>query len=375
LRSHDVLSILDGVKLVAAIKLLPTREQASCLKATLVRCNEAATWLAREGFEAKTFGQYAMHKMAYGAVRERFGLTAQAAVRTIAKVADAFKVNRKSAPVFRPDAAQSYDDRILRFVSGGAAVSLWTVEGRIVVPVTMGDHQRRLMAFRKGEADLCLVRGKWFLAATCEVPETDEFSADDWLGVDLGLTSLAVDSDGTVHTGADVERVRKRLARRKRGLQKCGSRAAKRRLKQLAGKEARFRQITNHCISKAIVQTAERTGRGIALEELRHIRNRVSAKRSQRSRLHSWGFAQLRAFLAYKAKRAGVPLVAVDPKYTSQACHACGCIDRKNRQDQATFRCISCGHADAADRNAALNIRQRAFRARGDVTLPDMLAA
>lgn len=191
LRHQAHLSMLESVKLVAAIKLLPTPEQAACLSVTLARCNEAATWLAAIGFDAKTFRQYALHKMAYSDVRTRFGLTAQAAVRTIAKVADAFKINKAIVPAFRPDAAQPYDDRILRFVKDGQAVSLWTLEGRMIVPVVMGEHQRRLMAYRKGEADLCLVRGRWFLAATCDVPETEPFDAEDWLGVDLGIVALA----------------------------------------------------------------------------------------------------------------------------------------------------------------------------------------
>ena len=358
------------MKLVAAVKLLPTRAQATCLKATLARCNEACSWLAAFGFERQTLRQYDLHKLAYGELRDRFGLTAQAAVRSIAKVADAFKVNRKAAPIFRQFAAQPYDDRIIRFVQDGAAVSLWTIEGRMTVPVVMGEHQRRLMAYRKGEIDLCFVRGKWMLAATCDIPETEEFKAADWLGVDLGIVNLAVDSDGTVHGGTDVERVRQRLARRRAGLQRRGTKAAKRCLRKLAGKEARFRKHTNHRLSKAIVQTAERTARGIALEDLTHIRKRVTARRSRRSRLHSWSFGQLRAFVAYKAKRRGVPVAAVSPKYTSQACSCCGCIDKRNRPDQATFSCIFCFHTEAADLNAARNIRATAA-----VTPPVVLAA
>lgn len=319
------------MKLVAALKMLPMPEQAVCLTATLARCNEACSWLAERGFESNTFRQYDLHKAFYPELRSRFGLTAQAAVRSIAKVADAFKISRKSAPAFRKDAAQPYDDRILRFVNDGAAVSLWTVEGRVVVPVVMGKYQHRLMVYRKGEVDLCFVRGKWILAATCDIPETDEFEASDWLGVDFGIVNIAADSDGTVHTGADVERVRSYLARRKDGLQRRGTKAAKRRLRKLAGREARFRRHTNHCISKVIVETAERTGRGVAVEELTGIRNRVTARRSQRSRLHSWSFHQLRAFVAYKAKRAGAPLVAVDPRDTSKACSCCGCIDKKKQ--------------------------------------------
>ena len=363
------------MKLVATLKMLPTPDQERVLSDTLVRCNEACTWLAGVGFESGTFRQFDLHKLAYGDLRVEFGLTAQAAVRSIAKVADAFKVNRKVAPVFRPDAAQPYDDRILRFVKDGSAVSLWTVEGRIVVPIVMGDHQRRLMAYRKGEVDLCLVRGKWMLAATCDIPETDEFNAEDWLGVDLGLVSLAVDSDGAVYSGADVEQVRDKLARRKRGLQKRGTKAAKRRLRKLAGKEARFRKHTNHVISKAIVGSAQRSGRGIALEELKGIRGRVKARRAQRSRLHSWSFNQLQAFLAYKAKMAGVPVLKVDPRNASRECPCYGSIDKKNRPDQATFFCIACGHQAPADFNAAINIRSRALVAQGAVMAPEVLAA
>lgn len=359
------------MKLVAALKMLPTREQAERLRTTLARCNEAATWLAAAGFAQQTFRQYDLHKLGYTTLRAQFGLSAQAAVRSIAKVAAAFKVSRKSAPVFRNVAAQPYDDRIIRFVNDDSRVSLWTIEGRITVPVVMGEHQQRLMVHRKGEVDLCFVRGRWILAATCDIPEADDFKPVDWLGVDLGIVSLAADSDGTVHTGADVERVRNRLARRRAGLQKRGTKAAKRRLRKLTGKEARFRKHSNHCISKVIVETAERTERGIALEELNGIRGRVTARRSQRSRLHSWSFHQLRSFIAYKAQRCGVPMAYVDPRNTSQSCSRCGMIDRKNRPRQATFSCVSCGHSEAADINAARNIREKGV----PVTSPQILAA
>jgi IS605 OrfB family transposase len=354
---------------------MPTPEQAICLMATLGRCNAVCSWLAEHGFETKTFQQYDLHKMGYAQIRERFGLTAQAAVRSISKVADAFKVGREVAPVFRADAAQPYDDRIIRFVKDASAVSLWTMEGRMVIPIVMGEHQRRLLAYRKGEADLCSVRGKWILAATCEVPETDEFKAEDWLGVDLGIAQLAVDSDGKTYSGANVERVRRKPQKRRSGLQKRGTKAAKRRLHKLSGKQARFQKHTNHLIPKAVVKDAERTSRGIALEELKGIRQRVTARCNQRARLGNWGFAQLSAFVLYKPKRAGVPVVLVDPRYTPRQCAACGCIDKKNRTNQATFRCVSCGHTANADVNAAINIRIRALVAQGAVMAPEVLAA
>jgi putative transposase len=210
------------------------------------------------------------------------------------------------------------------------------------------------------------VRSKWMLAATCDIPETDEFQAEDWLGVDLGIVNLAVDSDGTVHTGAEVERKRQHIQRRRRGLQKCGTRGAKRRLRKLSGRQGRYQKHTNHVISKALVGIAERTGRGLALENLKGIRSRVTARGSDaRARLGNWAFGQTGSFAAYKAKRAGVPVCFVDPRNTSRECEMCGCIDKRNRSNQATFLCIGCKHEAPADFNAARNVRQRAIRARG----------
>jgi putative transposase len=347
------------MKLVAAVKLLPTREQAAVLKATLKRCNDACTAIAAKGFATDTFRQFDLHKANYASARTDFELTAQAAVRCIAKVADAFKVNRKVAPVFRADAAQPYDERILSF-KGNDTISIWTLEGRMKLNFVAGKKQRDLLAFRKGESDLCFVRGKWILACTCDIPETEEFKASDWIGVDLGIVSIAATSDGKIYTGADIERVRAKLNKRRKGLQSRGTKAAKKRLVKLSRKQARFQKHTNHCISKALVIDAERTGRGLALEDLTHIRSRVTARRKHRNRLSNWSFGQLRAFLAYKAKRAGVPVAFVDPRYTSKACAECGSIDNRNRPNQATFSCVSCGHENHADLNGARNIRARA---------------
>ena len=347
------------MKLVAAIKLKPSREQAAVLRATLKRCNGACTAIAAKGFASGVLRQFDLQKLTYAEVRADFGLTAQAAVRCISKVADAFKINREVAPVFRDDAAQPYDDRILSF-KGDDEVSIWTLEGRMRLKFVAGEHQRALLAYRKGEVDLCFVRGKWLLAATCDIPETTEFKASDWLGIDMGIVNVAASSDGVIYTGAQVERVRALLAKRRKGLQRVGTKAAKRTLVKLSRKQSRFQAAENHRISKAIVLDAERTGRGIAVEELTHIRTQVTARRAQRARLSNWSFGQLRAFLAYKAKRAGVPMVAVDSRNTSKGCSACGYIDAKNRPNQATFSCLSCKHTSLADLNAAQNIRARA---------------
>jgi IS605 OrfB family transposase len=128
-------------------------------------------------------------------------------------------------------------------------------------------------------------------------------------------------------------------------------------LKRVAGKEARFRKHENHCISKTIVETAKDTSRGIGVEDLNGIRERLPVwGRDARNRLSGWSFAQLVGFLTYKAGLAGVPIVMVDPRNTSRTCAECGHCEKDNRKSQAKFLCVSCGHAANADQNAAENI-------------------
>lgn len=348
------------MKLVANIQLKPTKDQADLLRRTLERCNEACNYLSKVGFDVGEVRQFNLHKIAYGEARAQFGIAAQVAVRCIAKVADAYtthKANGREPRLieFRKHAAQPYDDRIFRLMPD--AVSIWTLDGREVIPFVCGERQRKLLAFRKGEVDLMIVKGKWFLAIVCDVPDPSEIDVEGVLGIDFGVVNIAFDSQGHSYTGAEVERVRQKFAKRRRGLQARGTKAAKRRLKKLAGKETRFRKHTSHCISKEIVATAKRHRFAIAVEELTGIRKRVRARKSQRNRLHGWAFAQLRHFVAYKAKMAGIPMFAIDPRNTSRTCPCCGVIDKASRKSQAEFSCTSCGHDAAADYVAALNIR------------------
>lgn len=88
----------------------------------------------------------------------------------------------------------------------------------------------------------------------------------------------------------------------------------------------------------------------------------VISGKSQRQRHSSWAFFQLRAFIAYKAALAGVPLHLVDPRDTSRTCSRCGHCEQANRKTQAEFVCQNpvCGFAAPADWNAAVNISRAA---------------
>jgi IS605 OrfB family transposase len=206
-----------------------------------------------------------------------------------------------------------------------------------------------------------VVQGVFYLAVVCEVPVPEEVAVEQVLGIDLGIVNLAVDSDGTVYTGAAVERTRQRYATRRQVLQHHGTRSARRRLRQLKDRQARFQKDTNHRIAKQIVQTAQRSAAAIALEDLQGIRQRIKASRSQRARQSNWGFSQLRHLIGYKAQQTGIPVLLVNPRHTSQTCPCCGHVSKANRKSQAEFSCQSCGYAAPADHVAALNIRARAI--------------
>jgi IS605 OrfB family transposase len=313
-------------------------------------------------WEQKRFHKLALQDLCYYEIREQFGLSAQMAIRALGKVADAYTLDKKTKRQFKKHGAFPYDDRILSYRLDDQAVSIWTLNGREIIPFEAGAGQLEMLRSQQGESDLSFVRGEFYLLATCEIEVSEPEEVVDYLGVDLGIANIATTGDGQRYSGKTIQSVRHRHRSLRRKLQKKGTKSAKRLLKHLSGKENRFATDVNHCISKAIVIEAQRTGRGVAIEELTGIRERVRFRKPQRVKLHSWSFAQLGFFLDYKSELYGVPFARVDPRNTSRQCSnpECKHIARANRPNQSTFRCQVCGFSLHADHNAAINIGRRA---------------
>lgn len=367
------------MKLTLQLQLLPTPEQASVLHDTMARVNAAASYAARIGFEANVYSQPSIHARCYYHLREAFGLTAQMAVRAIGKAVEVFKRDKTHCPVFRPDGAITYDQRILSF-KGLDKVNLWTLSGREVIPLVYGAYQAERFDRIKGQVDLVFRDEQFYLYATVDLPEDPPMAIQDFLGVDLGVVNLATTSDGEHFTGEPVEHTRQRYARRRQRLGKAAG--AKRRqgkrpknirraLRRTKRREARFRRDVNHVISKTLVTHAKDSGHGIALEDLTHIRTRTRFRKRQRARMSGWAFSQLRQFVTYKAGLAGVPVRLVDPRNTSRMCSACGHCEKANRASQAVFLCKHCGFSTNADLNGALNIRARARASVSELMEPE----
>ncbi|MBP0460360.1 transposase [Streptomyces bomunensis] len=382
------------VKIVAQVKLLPaSAHDADALAATLRACNRAANAASEVAFAKNLKRRNGLQDAVYHQVKADFDLGAQAAVRTITKVCDAYatlkaniragnygpegskrRARAEAKPIgFREASAQPFDDRMLTWNLDQRSVSIWTVAGRLKgIPFACSDEATRLLASRKGESDLVLRDGMFFLYATIDIPEPEGYEPDGFLGVDLGIVNIATTSDGRIMSGRQVNRYRQRKRDLRTKLQKKRTKSAARALKRNRHKEARYATQRNHIIAKKLVAHAERTSRGIGLEDLTGIRQRVTAKKDKRARLHSWAFAQLGTFIEYKARRAGVPVVRVDPRNTSRQCSECRHTHRTNRVTQARFVCRSCGTVLHADHNGSRNIAHRADAAwqRGAVNRP-----
>lgn len=396
---------VERVIKVVRVKLLTDTEQFSALSETLAACNNTANLVSCVAHEHRKFRERDLRAITYAQARAHAGLGAQATQSCIRKVAGAYaalranlragnygakdsprRVKVESAPVtFRPNAAQPFDDRCLSWRHDPTSlttgtVSIWTTTGRVRGVGFVGHpaHVGMLRRYRKGETDLVIQDGVAYLLACVEVPVAVPVTGDHlsaapgWIGVDLGIANIAVTSDRTLAAELMTDfgdtapegptgrgstkdrRTRNRELREK--LQRKGTKSAKRLLRQRRLTESRFGADVNHQISKRIVAEAERTGRGIAIEYLTGIRARVRLRKPQRATHSSWAFAQLGTFLAYKAEQAGVPLVQVDPAYTSQRCTVCGHTSRKNRTCQAVFSCQQCGFVEHADLVGADNI-------------------
>jgi putative transposase len=199
---------------------------------------------------------------------------------------------------------------------------------------------------------------KEFVYVSCTVPELPEMIPQSYIGVDRNTTGhiavLANPDTGKVwKMGKKALHTHKKYSSIRKQLQKEGKFGE---LKKVKDRESRIVKDLNHKVSKKIVDMAKEQKAALVFEDLNGIRKTKKQHRSFKYALHSWSFYQLQMFVEYKAKLLGVPVLYIDPAYTSQDCSICGV--RGQRQGKG-FKCPACGHADHADVNAAFNIALR----------------
>jgi len=315
-----------------------------------------------------------LQSLCYHEVRARFGLSSNLTCQVFRRVSAARKTAaKKNRPVesFRGGFA-TYDARIFSFRERDWTASLTLVGGRERFELALGNYQRGRLKGTKPKAATLVKRndGSYYLQICVESEPPEPDAPRDTLGVDLGRTDIAHTSEGDIYCGRQTQQVRDHFAKLRATLQRKaskGTRSTRRRcrqlLKRLSGRERRFQTWVNHTVSKRIVADARRSQSRIALEDLTGIRQRTNKqrrKKTERRRSNSWAFYQLRQFIAYKALAAGVEIVLVNPRYTSQTCHKCLHVHPNPTESYRrgkVYECGNCGWRGDADYNGARNIR------------------
>ena len=339
------------MKLTLKIKLLPNEEQADLLLETIKETNAVCNAISEVAWSKRIFNNFKLHHEVYHSYKATFKLSSQCLIRAIAKVADAYKIDKKVKRTFRSLGSIAYDSRIMTYKPDNI-VSLWCIGGRQKIKFVC--HNPSYLPYIKGEADLVYKKGKFYLFQTVDIPEEDIDDVESFVGVDFGLVSIATLSNGKEFNSKKLQDYREKRQKVRSSVQSKRTRGGKKLLKRLSGRERTTASIINHTIAKQIVQIAKEENRGIALEDLKGIRfSSLKKGKKFRTRVGKWSFNQLRQYISYKAILNGVPVVLVNPRYTSKTCSKCHHIG--NRKGKV-FECNNCGHNEDADVNASKNI-------------------
>ena len=350
------------MKRTISLKLVLSHDEAEALLETQKAFSNACNQIVPFAVEGRCWNQVALHHLAYYQTRDRIkSLGSQMVCNAIRKVCAGYKTlkikktDKVPTIVFKESSSIHYCARTFSFKNG--VFSLFSLKGRIRCHFVTGAHQEKYLAQGKVKEGELIRRGKtWFFNLVLELPDAESIVTGSVMGVDLGETNLAVTSNGTIYGGKKLRHERDKFLNRRRALQSNGSRAAKRCLRKISGKEARRAKEKNHLISKAIVKEAILCkANTIVLENLTHIRKRIRAKKRGRTCLHRWAFRQFQDFVEYKAEACGLRVVYTNPAYTSLICSCCGELGSRHKH---LFKCLNCGSYQHSDRNAAINLSQ-----------------
>ena len=352
------------MRLVKTVKVKLDTE-AALLLPTIHAYTNSFNYVSKIGFDNKKTHSIDLHNLTYKYVRSAFGLPAQLTCSSRNKASEALNSLRKKKKnyIICPHSKQQsirYDKNSFSIFLDKSEVSLLTISGRLKCKLILTNyHKEYFQDWKYSTADLVITKGKSYLHIVFEKEITDTPTNGTFVGLDRGISNVAVTSNNKFFTGKHVKRVCKHYRDLRRKLQIVNTKSAKRHLRKISGKERRFKADVNHVISKKIIQSLN-PGDTIVLEDLTGIRNQ-RLRKTVRILINNWNFYQLEFFLEYKANAKGIGIEKVPAKYTSQTCSKCGHCARNNRKTSANFECKVCGFRINADLNASRNIRVKAY--------------
>ena len=364
----------DGYQYRTVVTGLNVTEDARRLLEETIDHWQRACHIATDIAWPATTEARAIQSAAYDSIREQTALGSQHSILATRRVSEALKScaehrergDSPSKPSFTSPTV-TYDSRCMTVFDDGT-VSLATTESRVrcdlKLPTEEDGYQQQFLdstAWKLGESTLTVREGVFRLHLGFKRPTPAEETAEDGavLGVDLGVENIAVTSTARFFSGKELQHVCREHARRRRSLEKKGTRSAHLTARRLAGRERRYIENTLHEVSLEIVNEALSYDCSvIALEELKGIYELVS----EAEFAEWWAYRRLCEYIGYKAEAHGIQVEYVDSRNTSRRCSECGHCEKRNRPSRSHFECVNCGSTSNADYNAAKNVALRYVR-------------
>jgi len=351
---------------------------------TITQYLNAMNYISQYATDHKIWNKVKIQQQVYQDIRDRFQLKSQMTINVIRETTSKYngecKKNRKRTDKkgnLKPVKFKSHSMRLNYPRDYGFkednTISINSIYGRLSVKYKIGHYQQQILDSKEWtvRSSVITIRkdGIIFLniAIDKEIQETSFLNKDGVVGVDLGMNFVAVTTDTHGKTefygGGNVKYQRWLHAKHRQEAQSKGTRASKRFLQLISKREQRFVTEQNHIIAKDIVAKAKARFISpiIAMEDLKGIRQQTYIGKTHRSRINKWAFYQLQQCIEYKALDQEIPIVYIDPAYTSQTCPKCGYKHKSNRNHKLhAFKCKNCGYQSNDDRAASINIRDRA---------------
>ena len=209
-----------------------------------------------------------------------------------------------------------------------------------------------------------------------KVPEVKNINP---VGIDLGLDSFVAMSDGTkIEKPKFAKKAEKHIARWQRIVAKR-HKGSKRRGSAKLKLQKKWEDVVNqsndfaHKLSMKLVNSGYTS---FAVEDL-HIQNMVKNHRLAQS-IQNASWNRFINMLSYKAESAGMKVIKVDSRDTTQECSNCHHIKKGNERltlEDRIYHCNICSLTMDRDINASINILhrattlgQRGSHAQGDMT-------
>lgn len=272
---------------IVRLKLFVSPDQKRELDATLQANRNALNFASRTAFAKGGITAFKkLQQLVYQDLCEKFGLKSQMACNVCSVVASTYasaKSNKrlKLATYKHSKLVYSYN-RDYTVQANEQTVSIGTLNKRLKVPFLVGENYMPYLLDSEwlfGSAELVPTRKGYALHVTVkrQIEEPTLSVCDAIIGADRGMNFLAVATNqhdqALFCKGRSIKNKKAEFVRERKALQRKGTRSAKRKLKQLAGRENRFMTDTNHQVANEILQFAKASGRKpcIILEDLTNI--------------------------------------------------------------------------------------------------------